>query len=78
MRAEHNAAQVRSSEWFRQTVAKDGEVFYSSYIPQAERTESDETAYFSSIMIRDFSNPDQFILVRAEYPRRAVQQHRPQ
>ncbi|SFE27646.1 Sensor histidine kinase YesM [Paenibacillus algorifonticola] len=64
---QHNPAKVRGSEWFRQTVAKDGEVFYSGFIPAADRTIDGETAYFSSIMIRDFSNPEQFILVRAEY-----------
>ncbi len=62
-----NAAQVRNSEWFRSTVAKDGEVFFSSLIPESERSDAEEAAYFSAILIRDFSNPDLFIIVRAEY-----------
>ncbi|OMF30820.1 hypothetical protein BK133_16140 [Paenibacillus sp. FSL H8-0548] len=62
-----NASQVRNSEWFRSAVAQNGEVFFSSLIPETERSETEEAAYFSAIMIRDFSNPDLFIIVRAEY-----------
>ncbi|MCA0755717.1 sensor histidine kinase [Paenibacillus sp. N4] len=62
-----DASQVSHAEWFRSTVAKDGEVFFSGYIPEAERADGDEAAYFSAIMIRDFSNPVRFMIVRAEY-----------
>jgi two-component system sensor histidine kinase YesM len=62
-----NAAQVRNSAWFRSTVAMDGEAFFSGFIPAAERSGSEEAAYFSAIMIRDFTTPDLFIIVRAEY-----------
>ncbi|MFC5704025.1 sensor histidine kinase [Cohnella faecalis] len=60
-------SQVRNSEWFRSTVAKDGEAFFSGFIPQEANEPSEVAAYASSIMIRDFSNPDRFIVVRTEY-----------
>ncbi|QMV42835.1 sensor histidine kinase [Cohnella cholangitidis] len=60
-------AQVRNSEWFRATVAKDGEVFFSGLVARDGKDSSEVASYFSSIMIRDFSNPDRFIIVRTEY-----------
>lgn len=60
-------SQVRNSEWFRETVAKDGEAFFSGFIPKETNEPSEVASYASSIMIRDFSNPDRFIVVRTEY-----------
>ena len=61
------AAQVRNSEWFLRTVAKDGEVFFNGPSSGDGTTDADGTAYSSSILIRDFSNPERFIVVRVEY-----------
>jgi two-component system sensor histidine kinase YesM len=60
-------SQIRNSDWFRATVAKDGEVFFSGLIPEEANERSEVASYTSSIMIRDFSNPDRFIIVRTEY-----------
>ncbi len=59
--------QVRNSEWFLRTVAKDGEVFFNGPSSGDGTTDTDETAYSSSILIRDFSSPERFIVVRVEY-----------
>lgn len=59
------AAQARASDWFRGTVELDGKVFFSG-IP-AKQPGAEEAAYATSLLIRDFANPDQFIIVRAEY-----------
>ncbi|MDR6878708.1 sensor histidine kinase [Bacillus sp. 3255] len=59
-------SQVLNAEWFQQTVAKDGLVnFFSS--PPAEGQQESPTAYSTSMLIRDFSNPIGFIVVRADY-----------
>ncbi|XID93133.1 sensor histidine kinase [Paenibacillaceae bacterium WGS1546] len=60
-------AQVRNSEWFLRTVAKDGEVFFNGPSSGDGTTDAAGTAYSSSILIRDFSNPERFIVVRVEY-----------
>ncbi|MDQ0915562.1 hypothetical protein [Paenibacillus sp. V4I5] len=60
------ADDVQQSDWFRQTVVNDGRVHFTG--PTKEMISgSEETAYSSSILIRDFANPDYFIVVRAEY-----------
>ncbi|MFC4600974.1 cache domain-containing sensor histidine kinase [Cohnella hongkongensis] len=59
--------QVRNSEWFLRTVAKDGEVFFNGPSTGDGTTDAADTAYSSSILIRDFSNPERFIVVRVEY-----------
>ena len=59
--------QVRNSEWFLRTVAKDGEVFFNGPSNGDGTTDAAGTAYSSSILIRDFSNPERFIVVRVEY-----------
>lgn len=59
------AAQVRASDWFRGTVELDGKVFFSGI--SAAQSGAEQAAYASSLLIRDFANPDQFIIVRAEY-----------
>ncbi|OXS58319.1 hypothetical protein B1A99_13995 [Cohnella sp. CIP 111063] len=59
--------QVRNSEWFLRTVAKDGEVFFNGPSSGDGTTDAAATAYSSSILIRDFSNPERFIVVRVEY-----------
>ncbi|MBP1965227.1 cache domain-containing sensor histidine kinase [Paenibacillus aceris] len=61
-----SANQVLNAEWFKQTIAKDGIVnFFSS--PPVNGQEESKTAYSTSILIRDFSNPIGFIVVRADY-----------
>lgn len=61
-----SANQVLNAEWFKQTIAKDGLVnFFSS--PPVNGQEESKTAYSTSILIRDFSNPIGFIVVRADY-----------
>lgn len=62
-----SAAQVRNSEWYLRTVLKDGEVFFSGEVGDSAPGAAKQTAYSSSILIRDFSNPDRFIVVRVEY-----------
>ncbi|MGG1518612.1 sensor histidine kinase [Paenibacillus oryzisoli] len=50
-------SEVLNSEWFRQAVAKDGLVtFFNS-----------SGMYSTAMLIRDFSNPIGFIVVRADY-----------
>lgn len=59
-------SQVLNAEWFKQTIAKDGLVnFFSS--PSVSGQEESSTAYSTSLLIRDFSNPTGFIVVRADY-----------
>jgi two-component system sensor histidine kinase YesM len=60
------ANQVQTSEWFHQTVAKDGKVNFFSSDPVIGGNE-DGAAYSTSLLIRDFSNPVGFIVVRADY-----------
>lgn len=60
------ADEVQQSDWFQQTVINDGRVHFTGP-SKGEVSGSDETAYSSSILIRDFANPDYFIVVRAEY-----------
>ncbi|WP_436243033.1 cache domain-containing sensor histidine kinase [Paenibacillus sp. LjRoot56] len=61
-----NASQVLNAEWFRQTMAKDGLVnFFSS--PPVSGQDEGKTAFSTSMLIRDFSNPIGFIVVRADY-----------
>ena len=61
-----NADEVQQSDWFRKTVVNDGRVHFTGPTKEAIFG-SDKTAYSSSILIRDFANPDYFIVVRAEY-----------
>ncbi|NOV00246.1 cache domain-containing sensor histidine kinase [Paenibacillus planticolens] len=61
-----SASQVLNAEWFKQTVAKDGLVNFFSP-PQASGQDESATAYSTSMLIRDFSNPIGFIVVRADY-----------
>lgn len=59
-------SQVLNAEWFKQTIAKDGLVnFFNS--PSVSGQEESATAYSTSLLIRDFSNPTGFIVVRADY-----------
>ncbi|MBA2943291.1 sensor histidine kinase [Paenibacillus sp. CGMCC 1.16610] len=59
-------SQVLNAEWFKQTIAKDGLVnFFAS--PPVSGQEESPTAYSTSMLIRDFSNPTGFIVVRADY-----------
>lgn len=60
------AAQARASDWFIQTVARDGRVYFSG-LTGAAAPMPDDSAYTSSLLIRDFANPDSFIIVRVEY-----------
>jgi two-component system sensor histidine kinase YesM len=60
------ADEVQQSDWFQQTVINDGRVHFTGPSKGAV-SGSDEAAYSSSILIRDFANPDNFIVVRAEY-----------
>lgn len=60
------ADEVKQSDWFRQTVVNDGRVHFTGPTKGAV-SGSDEIAYSSSILIRDFANHDYFIVVRAEY-----------
>ncbi|OAS17979.1 cache domain-containing sensor histidine kinase [Paenibacillus oryzisoli] len=60
------AEEVRQSNWFRQTVARDGRVYFSGP-PANSPADNDKPAFSSSILIRDFANPDYFMIVRAEY-----------
>lgn len=59
-------SQVLNADWFKQTIAKDGLVnFFSA--PSISGQEESSTAYSTSLLIRDFSNPTGFIVVRADY-----------
>jgi two-component system sensor histidine kinase YesM len=59
-------SQVLNADWFKQTIAKDGLVnFFSA--PSVSGQEESSTAYSTSLLIRDFSNPTGFIVVRADY-----------
>ncbi|MBN2979932.1 cache domain-containing sensor histidine kinase [Cohnella algarum] len=59
--------QVRNSDWFLRTAAKDGEVYFNGPSSGDGTTDAADTAYSSSILIRDFSSPERFIVVRVEY-----------
>lgn len=60
-----SAEEVQHSDWFQQTVVKTGKVHFTG--PLSEGDDNGDAAYSSSILIRDFSNPDEFIVVRVEY-----------
>lgn len=59
------ADEVRNHRWFRETVKKDGRVLFDG--PIKEPGALNDAAYASAILIRDFSNPTEFIVVRVEY-----------
>jgi sensor histidine kinase YesM len=59
------ADEVRNHDWFRETVRQDGRVHFDGPIPEPGAFR--DAAYASSIVIRDFSNPTEFIVVRVEY-----------
>ncbi|WP_235941283.1 cache domain-containing sensor histidine kinase [Paenibacillus puerhi] len=59
--------EVRESEWFQRTVASDGRVYFSSPPEGGQAGKNEAAAYASSILIRDFANPDYYIVVRVEY-----------
>ena len=59
------AEAVRDHAWFRETVRQDGRVHFDGPIKEPGAPEN--AAYASSILIRDFSNPTAFIVVRVEY-----------
>ncbi|MBB6635084.1 cache domain-containing sensor histidine kinase [Cohnella thailandensis] len=60
-------ASVRHSDWFLRTIAADGGVYFMGRSDGEGGEDADNTAYSSSILIRDFSNPERFIVVRVEY-----------
>ncbi|MRN52210.1 sensor histidine kinase [Paenibacillus monticola] len=65
--AHENPAKVRNESWFKDTVNKDGRVNFIN-VPDSESISEERTiAYSTAILIRDFANPDQFIVVRADY-----------
>lgn len=59
--------QVRRSNWFRDTAAKDGKVNFITESPVERQSDKLDIAYSTAIVIRDFSNPDEFLVVRADY-----------
>jgi len=59
------AEQVLGQEWYLETVEKFGKVHFSG--PILDEGAPENAAYSSSILIRDFANPDDFIVVRVEY-----------
>ncbi|GBF72308.1 two-component sensor histidine kinase [Paenibacillus sp. 598K] len=59
--------QVRNADWFLRTVAEDGGVYFHGPSQGDGTTDTEATAYASSILIRDFSSPERFIVVRVEY-----------
>jgi two-component system, sensor histidine kinase YesM len=60
------AVQVRQSPWFKETIAMDGKVHF--FVPDGqEQAPGRKTDYSTAILIRDFANPDEFIIVRADY-----------
>ena len=60
------ASQVQNSGWFRQTIAKSGIVNFINPSSSSKQQEGAE-AYSTAILIRDFANPKEFIVVRADY-----------
>ncbi|MDG0789918.1 sensor histidine kinase [Cohnella ginsengisoli] len=58
-------AKIRNADWFLRTIAADGGVYFMGRGDGS--IDADNTAYSSSILIRDFSNPERFIVVRVEY-----------
>ncbi|ASA21373.1 sensor histidine kinase [Paenibacillus donghaensis] len=60
-------AEVRNERWFRDTVHKDGMVNFINVPDSGVVSEERTIAYSTAILIRDFANPDQFIVVRADY-----------
>lgn len=65
--AHEEPAEVRNASWFKDTVNKDGRVNFIN-VPDSESISEERTiAYSTAILIRDFANPDQFIVVRADY-----------
>ena len=63
---QQTAAEVQNSEWFRQTVAKSGIVNFINPSSSSNQQE-DAEAYSTAILIRDFANPKEFIVVCADY-----------
>ncbi|MBB6735956.1 cache domain-containing sensor histidine kinase [Cohnella zeiphila] len=62
-----SASQVRSADWYLRTVAKDGIVLFSGPNDGDGHTDTKDTAYSSSMLIRMFASPERFIVVRVEY-----------
>lgn len=62
-----NPVQVRNADWFLRTVAEDGGVYFHGSSQGDGTTDTEATAYASSILIRDFSSPERYIVVRVEY-----------
>ncbi|SFB22565.1 Histidine kinase-, DNA gyrase B-, and HSP90-like ATPase [Cohnella sp. OV330] len=60
-------AKIRNADWFLRTIATDGGVYFTGRSDGDGSIDADNTAYSSSILIRDFSNPERFIVVRVEY-----------
>ncbi|WNS46667.1 sensor histidine kinase [Paenibacillus sp. MMS20-IR301] len=60
-------ADVQKEPWFRETVSKDGRVNFISTPGQELNAAAPPVAYSTAILIRDFANRDQFIVVRADY-----------
>lgn len=60
-------AKIRNADWFLRTIAADGGVYFTGRSDGDGGIDADNTAYSSSILIRDFSNPERFIVVRVEY-----------
>lgn len=60
-------AKVRNSDWFLRTAAADGGVIFIGAGGGDGAKNTDDSFYSSSILIRDFSNPERFIVVRVEY-----------
>ncbi|WP_217594437.1 sensor histidine kinase [Cohnella sp. GbtcB17] len=60
-------AKIRNADWFLRTIAADGGVYFMGRGEGDGSIDADNTSYASSILIRDFSNPERFIVVRVEY-----------
>ncbi|MDG0813328.1 cache domain-containing sensor histidine kinase [Cohnella rhizosphaerae] len=60
-------AKIRNADWFLRTIAADGGVYFMGHGEGDVGAAADNASYASSILIRDFSNPERFIVVRVEY-----------
>lgn len=64
--------QVKNSRWFRKAIERDGKVLIFTPDPfdtseTTARLNGREYAYSTSILIRDFANPKEFVIVKADY-----------
>lgn len=59
---------ITRTEWFKETVAANGQVYvFAADAKEPRNPKAKDYAYSMAMMIRDFTNPNHFIIIRADY-----------